>query len=151
LGVLGAREGTVGHEGGRAVGGLEWRDVFGDDLAAVLCVEALATVGCHEPGHPRLMCHEEVEHDWVEIRAMVAAVATGTVNHRRLRCLRTVVATIDMDAGAIQMGTRRRQPEALRQCRDPIVIERLQGTSERLSWRCWPSTPGVMRRGVGLF
>jgi hypothetical protein len=108
-----AREGAVGHEGGRAGGGLEWRDGFGDDLATVLYVAAMAAAGVPEAGHPGLMGHDAVEPDGGKLRAMVAAVATGDVHHRCRRFLRTVVATSDRDAGAIERGQRRRQPEAL--------------------------------------
>jgi hypothetical protein len=82
--------------------------VFGDDLAKVLYVAALAAEGFHEQGNLCLMGYEEVEHDLVEVWTMIAAVATGDVNHLFLRFLSTVGATIDMEAGASEMGTRRR-------------------------------------------
>jgi hypothetical protein len=74
LEVLFTIEGAVGHEVGCAIGGVELLDVLGDDLAKVLDVAAIVTEGFHEEGNPRLVLGNEVQHDLVEVRAMITAV-----------------------------------------------------------------------------
>jgi hypothetical protein len=92
----------------------------------------------HEQRNPRLVLHNEVEHDLVKVRTMLAAVTPGDMNHLGLRLLSTVVAPINMEAGALEMHKGRRQPEALRRggrdktvaFRDAIVVQQVQGTSQ---------------------
>ena len=60
------------------------------------------------------------------------------MNHCGIRFLSTIIASVDMEAGAIEMGKRRCKPEALRrrgsnetvELRDAIRIERIQSTSQ---------------------
>src|SRR5512132_773706 len=140
LEVLGAIQGAVCHEIGHAVGRLELLNVLGDDLTKVLHVTAIAAEGLHEQRNTSLVLHNEVQHDLVEVWTMIAAVATRDVNHLCIRLLSTVVAAIDMETGAIEMGKGRCQPEALCgrggnetvEFRDPIVIEPIQGASQRV-------------------
>ena len=140
LEVFCAIEGAVCYEGGRARGRVELLDVLGDDLAKGLPVAAMATEGAHQQGNPRLVLDNEVQHDLVEVWAMITAVATRDVHHLGLRLLSTVVAAIDVEAGAIEMGKSWCQPEALRrrrrnetgEFRDTIIIEQLQGASQRV-------------------
>ena len=114
--------------------------MLGDDLAKGLCVTAIATEGLHEQRNASLVLHNEVKHHLVEVWAMIAAVAPGNVNHLRVRLLSTVVAAIDMETGAIEMGKHRGKPEAWRrrgrnktvECRDAIVIEHIQGAAQRV-------------------
>src|SRR4030095_6881632 len=71
---------------------------------------------------------------------MITAVASGNVNDVCVRLLGTVVAAIDMEAGAIEMGKGRREPEALSgrggnetvEFRDASVIEGIQGAAQRI-------------------
>ena len=137
--VLGTIEGAVGHEGGRAVGRLEGLEVLGDDVANVLHVAAIAAEGCHEEGKTSLVLHHEVTQDLGEVWTMIAAVATREVHHLCSRLRSPVVAAIDRETGAIEMGKGRGQPQAWRrrggnetvECRDPIGIEPIQGASQR--------------------
>jgi hypothetical protein len=110
LEVLFAIEGAICDEVGRAIGRLEWRDVLGDDLTKVLSVAPMATEGFHAEGHPGLVHYHEVQHHLVEVRAIIEAVATRAVNHLCLRFLSPVVASIDLEASAIDMGKGRASP-----------------------------------------
>jgi hypothetical protein len=58
LEVLCTREGASGHEVRGPIGGVQWLDVLGDDLAQVLAVAAMATAGLHEEGNPRLVLQQ---------------------------------------------------------------------------------------------
>ena len=135
-----ARAGAVGHEGGRAGGGRKGRALCGDDRANGVSVAALTPAGGHAPGTPGLRCHEAVAPDVVEVRALVAAVATGEGHALRLRGLSPVVATLARAAGALARGDRRRPPAARRRGgrhqtvarRDASVIAHLQGPSARV-------------------
>jgi hypothetical protein len=114
--------------------------VLGDDLPKVTRITGIATEGLHQHGNPRLVFHNQVEHHVVEVGPMIAAVASRDMNDLFIRLLATVVAPIDMEAGAIQMGQGRCQPEALSgRDRNETVevchasrIERVQGASQRI-------------------
>jgi hypothetical protein len=70
---------------------------------------------------------------------MVAAVAACDVNDPRVGLLSTVVAAINVETRAVQMHQPRAKPQALGgggrdeavKCRDPRVIERIQGAPQR--------------------
>ena len=140
LEVVFTRARAVSHKVGRPRGRVAWLHGLGDDLANGLWVTAMATEGLHEQRHASLVLHHEVTPHLVEVWAMIAAVAPGQVNHRRVRLLSTVVAAIDRETGALEMGTHRGKPEAWRrrgrqktvECRDAIVIEHLQGAAQRV-------------------
>jgi hypothetical protein len=114
--------------------------VLGDDLPKVTRITGIATEGLHQHGNPRLVFHNQVEHHVVEVGPMIAAVASRDMNDLFIRLLAPVVAPIDMEAGAIEMGQGRCQPEALSgRDRNETVevchasrIERVQGASQRI-------------------
>jgi hypothetical protein len=52
----------------------------------------------------------EIEHDLVEIRAMVSTVALRDVDDLLVGRLRAVITAIDMETGTIETGKGRRAP-----------------------------------------
>ena len=85
-------------------------DVLADDLTDVCRITAVATEGLHQEGNARLGLDNEVEHDLVEVRAMIPAVALGDVDDLLIGRRRAVRAAIDMETGTIEMGKGRREP-----------------------------------------
>jgi len=140
--------------------------MVGDDLAEVVRVTTIATEGLHQPGETGLVFDYQVQHPLVEIRALIPPVAAGDVKDVLLRLLITVIAAIDMEAGAIAMGERWDKPQALggrsrneaAACRHPISIERIEGTAKRviIEMTGWNARSDKVRerrrcfRGVGL-
>jgi hypothetical protein len=133
-------EGAVGPQGGRTRGRLEVLDGLRNALAQVLAIAPIATERFHEEGHTRLVLPNEVKHDVIEVRAMLATVASRDVHPPCLRFLSTVGTPIDMEAGAIEMRAGRRKSEAWRrrrgdetvEFRNAIVLERIQRASQRV-------------------
>jgi hypothetical protein len=95
---------------------MQWLDVGTDHLAKRLGIPAVATKRCHQDGDPCLMLHHELQHNLVEVRAMIATIALGGVNHLCLGLLVAVVVTIDMNARlsrCVEVGHRPKRLAAL--------------------------------------
>jgi len=103
LEVLGAREGTIGHEGGGAVGGGQGRHGLLADLTALRPIAAGATARRQQPRHPRWGLAKQLEHDGVQSRALSPTLASGAVYALFVRRLGTVGAAVDMQAGRSEM------------------------------------------------
>jgi hypothetical protein len=103
-------------------------------LANVLGLTAMATERFHQERKARLMRHHELPHDVVHVRPMIPAIPPGDVHDLFSGCCVAVVASIDMNARAIQRATVGRQTQALSRGRghqagelsDPMGIEGLQ-------------------------
>ena len=85
LEILFAVEGTIGHEIRRAIGDVQLLQMVADDLPKVARITAIATERFHQQRNASLMFHHQVQHDLVEVRAMIAAIAAGDVNDVGLR------------------------------------------------------------------
>ena len=138
LEVLGAIEGTVGHQIGRAIGGVEVRNVVPDDLAELFGITAIATQRLHQDRDPGLMLHDQLQHHLVQVGAMIPTIAVGDVHDLFVRGLSAVIAAIDMETRRIEMGERGRQPqtrgrrggnEAV-EFRHPRLVQRIEGAPE---------------------
>ena len=109
-----------------------------DNVAKLFPITAIATERLHQHGNPRLVFNDQLQHDLVEIRAMISAIALGDVHDVLRGLIVAVIATIDMETGAIEMRKARRQAQALSGCgskeavefRHPIVVERIQSPTE---------------------
>ena len=85
-----------------------------------------------------MLRHHQLQHDGVEVRALVPAVPSGKMNDPFLRLLVAIVAPIAMNARAIEMGTAGRQAQGLGsrrgqqavECRHPGRIKRVSGPPE---------------------
>lgn len=135
-----AIEGTIGDEVRRPVGGLSWRHMLADDLANVSRITTVATKRSHQHGNAGLVLDHQVEPHLVQVGSMISAVTAGNGHDLCLGRLVAMVAAIDMDAGAIQMGEAGAKPSAPRrrgckktvECRDAIGIERIQSPAQRV-------------------
>src|SRR5215813_5175106 len=114
---------------------MEWLQMLANDLPEVARITGIATERLHQQRDASLMLHHQVQHDLIEIRAMIPAIAASNVNDVGVRLLPTIVAAIDVKAGAIEMGKGRGQPQTLgsrggnetTEFRHPILIQRIQG------------------------
>jgi hypothetical protein len=103
-------------------------------LANVWGITALATARFHQERNARLMRHPELPPDLVHVRPMIPALPPGDVHDLFSGVFVAVVASIDMNARAIQLATAGRKTQALRSARghqavalsDPMGIEGLQ-------------------------
>ena len=84
-------------------------NVLADDLAEVCRITAVATEGLPEHGDAGLVLHNEVEHDLVQVRAMIPAVASRDVDDLFVGRRRAVITAIDMKTGTIEMSKGRRE------------------------------------------
>jgi hypothetical protein len=133
-------ESAVGHQGCRPVDGLAWLHVRGDALPTVPRLTGMATEGLHPHGNPRWVFPKHVPPHVGAVGPLSAAVASRDLHDLGVRRLTTVVAPIDMEAGAIEMGNGRRQPQAVsgRDRQEPVEvchasrIARVPGASQRL-------------------
>jgi hypothetical protein len=85
-------------------------------LANVLGITAVATERLHHDGNACLMLHHQLQHDLVYVRPMILAVPSGDVHDPFLGLFVAVVASIDMNARAIEMskaGARPRRSAAV--------------------------------------
>jgi hypothetical protein len=140
LQVLGTIEGTVSDKECHARGELQLSHMIGDDLAEVVRVTTIATEGLHQHGDIGLVFDYQVQHDLVKVRALSPTVAVGDMNDVLLRLLVTILAAINMEARAIEVGKAGRQSQALGSGRGneagefghPNFVEHIQGSSERV-------------------
>jgi hypothetical protein len=80
LKVVGAIEGTIGYEIRDPVRGLSLGDMLLHEVAKRLGIVAIAAEGFHEDGNPCLMLDDQLQHDLIEVRAMVATLPLGDVH-----------------------------------------------------------------------
>jgi hypothetical protein len=138
LQILCPIERTSGPQVGGARGRAPLGNGLADDLAAVCRITAVATEGVHQHGKAGRVLNNEVEHDLVEVRAMIPAVALGDVDDLLVGRRRAVIPAINMETGTIEMGKGRSEPSPLRrrcghqtlQGGDAKVIERIEGTPQ---------------------
>lgn len=78
--------------------------MVGDELAEVVYVTPLPTKGLHQHEHTGVVFDHQVQHHLVEVRVLVPTGAARDVHDVLIRLLVTVVAPIDMQTGAIEMG-----------------------------------------------
>jgi len=78
--------------------------MLADDLAKVSRITTVATKRLHQDGNSGLVLDHQVEPHVVQVGSMISAVTAGEVNDLRFGRLVALVAAIDMEAGAIQMG-----------------------------------------------
>ena len=80
--------------------------MLGHHRPKVAGVVGIATQGLHQHRNARLVLHDQIQHDLVQIWPIISAVALREVNHMRFRLLRTIVAAIHMETGALEMRKR---------------------------------------------
>jgi hypothetical protein len=101
---------------------------------------AMATEGLHQDRNASLVLDHQLQHPLIQVRPMISAVAAGDVHNLCLGLLLTVLTAVDVKARAIEMHTGRGSSQTFRrgggnetvECRDPIGIEGVQGTTERI-------------------
>jgi hypothetical protein len=140
LEVVGALEGTIGHEIRDPVRGLSLGSRLFDEVAERLDIVAMAAEGLHEHGNPGLRLDDQLQHDVIEVRALVATLPLGDV-HDVLRgqcvAVRTTITmqtrTVEVQRGWTAAQTRGggRRNETVEFCH-PVGIEDIQGTTERI-------------------
>jgi len=138
LEVVSAIEGTVSHEIGRAIGGVELRNVVADDLAERFAIATIATERLHQHRNTGLVLHDQLQHDLIEVRAMIPTIAVGDVHDLLVRGLSAVIAAIDMETRRIEVGERGRQPQPLGrrggneavECCQPSIVQCIEGAPE---------------------
>ena len=114
--------------------------VVGDHLPEIARVVGMATEWPHQYGDASLVLHDQGEHHVIEVRAMISAVALGDMDDMFIGLLPTVLAAIDVRAGALEMGNGGRSPEVLGrgggnervEFRHAIVVEGIQGAPQRI-------------------
>jgi hypothetical protein len=159
LEVVGALEGTIGHEIRDPVRGLSLGSRLFDEVAERLDIVAMAAEGLHEHGNPGLRLDDQLQHDVIEVRALVATLPLGDV-HDVLRgqcvAVRTTITmqtrTVEVQRGWTAAQTRGggRRNETVEFCH-PVGIEDIQGTTERIIVELVGATRGERSRKVGLF
>jgi hypothetical protein len=136
--MLGALEGTVGHEIGGVGRGVERRPVVPDDLAERCAIMTMATQGLPQPRATGLVLHHQRQPHLVAVGAMSPTRARGEVHDLCVRSLIPVIPAIAMPTRRIKMAERGRQPqtrgrrggnEAV-EGRHPQGVERIAGAPE---------------------
>jgi hypothetical protein len=158
LEVVFTREGTIGDKIGGTISRLSLRQIRLDDRPKLFHITAMATEGLHQDRKASLMLANELQHPLMQVRPMLSAVAAGAVHHRRLGLLLTVIAAVDVTARAIERHNGRGSSQAFRrgggneavECRHPIVIEGVQGTTESLIIELGGDHAGRHEAGGGL-
>jgi hypothetical protein len=93
-------------------------------LANVVGLTAIATERCHQERNARVMLPHELPHDWVQVRPMIPALPPGDVHDLCSGFFVAVVASIDMNAGALPMAKAGRKTQALSSGRGHQAVER---------------------------
>jgi hypothetical protein len=127
--------GALRHQRGSAIGGVPRLDRGANRLAHGGRSTAVATARLQAQRKARLRRHDARHDDLVDVRPLIPAVPSGHRHHLCLRRLVAVVAPIDVNTRAIEMGHAGRKAQALGSGRgheagafgDPRGIERLQG------------------------
>jgi hypothetical protein len=113
LPVVLAVEGTLGHQIGGTVGGVQRRHVCLDNLSELWRITAIAAERFHQHGNPRLMRDNHFPHDLMEVWPMIPTLAARAVHDGFVGGMVAVIAAIDMEAGAIEMRKARGQAQTL--------------------------------------
>jgi hypothetical protein len=116
-------EGAIRHQRGPASGGVPLMHRGANRLATVLSITAVATERCHQDRAARLLLHDALHHDLVEVRPMIPAVPSGTRHNLFLRLLVAVVAPIAVNTRAIARGQAGRKAQALGSGRGHEAVE----------------------------
>jgi hypothetical protein len=106
-----AVQGTVRHQIRRAIGERPWRPGLAHDLPDTARVPGIAAKRLQQQRDARLLLHPQGQHDWVEVRAMIPAIAAGEGHAVGVRRRPTLIAASDMQAGAIELDNRRGPPQ----------------------------------------
>ena len=138
--MVGALEGTVGHQRGSPIGGVELRHVGTNDVATHGAIMPLATPGLQQPRDTSLGLHAQLHHDVVEGGAMSPTRAGRDVHALFLRRLSAVIPAIARETRRIEMAARGRQPQApgrrggneAGECRPPRRGQRIERAPERV-------------------
>jgi len=133
-----AVEGTIGHHGGGARGGVPRRKVLLDDLATLMRLIPVAMERLPQHRNPRLVLDNSLQHDLVQSRPLIPTRASGHVHDLCVGRLIAVIAAIHMETRALEMGKGGSEAETLSRCgrnetrefRDPIVIEGIQRSAQ---------------------
>jgi hypothetical protein len=92
-------------------------------LAKVLGITAMATARFQQERNARLMLPHELHPDLVHVRPMIPALPPGAGHDLFSGFFVAVVASIDMNARAIQMANAGRKPQALSSGRGHQAVE----------------------------
>jgi hypothetical protein len=109
-----------------------------DHLAELGRLTAMATQRLHQEWNASLVLDEQRQHALSEIGPMIPAGAPCDVHHLGVRGLIAVLAPIHMKTGTVEVGKAGRQAQTLGgghrdetvECRHPVVIEGIAGTTE---------------------
>jgi hypothetical protein len=109
-------------------------------VSKVSRVAGMATEWLHQQRDPCLVLHNQVQHDLVEVGAMIPAVAPRAVKDMGVGRLGTVVAAVDVETRAVQVRKPRRSLQSLGggdrhktvELCHTISIERIQGAPQRV-------------------
>jgi hypothetical protein len=77
--------------------------VGGDHVSEVMDVAGMATEWLHQQRDSRLVLHKHIQHDLVEVGAMIPAIASRDVYDMGIGLLGTIVAAINVETRAVQM------------------------------------------------
>jgi hypothetical protein len=158
LEVVRAREGTISHQGGRPIRGVQRLAVSPAYLTTRVGLAAVATARCQQAGEPRLLRHHQRHHDWGESRAMITAVAPGDVHALFRGLLVAGVAPIALNARPVEGrrgGTKAQtlggghRDEAVA-CRAPLGLEDIQGPPTGIIVEWGGDHAGGQETGGGL-
>jgi hypothetical protein len=107
-------------------------------VADAVIEATIATQGLHQHRDTRLVLYHQLQHDLIEVGAMIATITVGEVHDLFVRNLLAVITAIDMETRRIEMPERGRQPqtpgrrggnEAV-EFRHPSLIQRIEGAPE---------------------
>src|SRR2546421_6196802 len=129
-----------------------------DDVAKLFSITAIATERLHQYGDTRLVLDNELQHDLIEVRAMIPTITFRDVHDVLRGRLVTVIASINMKARTVEVRISRTQAQTLGggrrnetiECRHPGVIERIQGSTEGIIVELCGSHTGRNEAGGGL-
>src|SRR4051812_48887035 len=109
-----------------------------DHRTKVFCITTVATERFHQHGDAGPVLHHQFQHHLVEVRPMIPAVATRDMDDLLSRFRLTVIASIEMKTGAIEVSKARRQAQPFSggggyqtvEFGHPVGIERIQGPAQ---------------------
>jgi hypothetical protein len=79
-------------------------DIATHHRAQVFGITAIATERWQQNGDTRVMLHHPFPQDLVQVRPLISAIPPGDGHDLCLRFFITVIAPIDRNAGALEMG-----------------------------------------------
>jgi len=151
-------EGTIRHQIRGAIGRVQLRNMLTDDVAKRFPITAIATERLHQHGNARLVLDNQLQHDLVEVRAMIATITFRDVHDVLRGRLITVIAPINMKARTVEVRIARTQSQPLCGSRcneavefgDSISVERIQGTTKGVIVELFGGNAGRNEAGGGL-